>query len=146
VDYLNLMTAYTKEQKKYEEIGAIAVGLRGLTYRWAPIVTATQLNRQGLGKANPGIDKTAQSIEGSYCADFQASIFQLPEQREMHVISIGVQKTRFGDKGMVKMFGVDFPKMTIHELDQSTEGVMGVPVMAAGPQNAQEDFDGEVFG
>lgn len=146
VDYLNLMTAYTKEQKKYEEIGAIAVGLRGLTYRWAPIVTATQLNRQGLGKANPGIDKTAQSIEGSYCADFQASIFQLPEQREMGVINIGVQKTRFGDKGMVKMFGVDFPKMTIHELDQSTEGVMGVPAMASGPQNAQEDFDGEVFG
>lgn len=146
VDYLNLMTAYSKDQKKYEEIGTIAVGLRGLTYRWAPIVTATQLNRQGLGKANPGIDKTAQSIEGSFCADFQASIFQLPEQREMGVINIGVQKTRFGDKGMVKMFGVDFPKMTIRELDQSTEGMMGVPAAVSDSRNAQDEFDGDVFG
>ena len=140
VDYLNLMTAHSKDKKKYEEIGEIAVGLRGLSYRFAPIVTATQLNREGMGRANPGIEKTAQSIEGSYCADFQASIFQLPEQREMGVINIGIQKTRFGDKGKVKMFGVDFPKMTIHELDQSTEGVMGVPAMAAA-KNEASDFE-----
>jgi len=145
VDYLNLMTAHAKDKKKYEEIGDIAVGLRGLSYRYAPIVTATQLNRSGMGKANPGLDKTADSVEGTFCADFQASIFQLPEQREMGVINIGVQKTRFGDKGKVKMFGVDFPKMTIHELDQSTEGVMGVPAMGA-PKNDAEDFEGDVFG
>lgn len=144
VDYLNLMTAHEKDKKKYEEIGDLSVGLRRLSYRFAPVVTATQLNRSGMGKANPGIDKTAQSIEGSYCADFQASIFQLPEQREMGVINIGIQKTRFGGKGQVKMFGVDFPRMTIHELDQSTEGVMGVPVM--GPKNNADDFEGDVFG
>lgn len=144
VDYLNLMTAHSKDKKKYEEIGDIAVGLRGLSYRFAPIVTATQLNREGMGRANPGIEKTAQSIEGSYCADFQASIFQLPEQREMGVINIGIQKTRFGDKGMVKMFGVDFPKMTIRELDSSTEGIMGAPAVAI--KNDAEDFEGEVFG
>lgn len=129
VDYLNLMTAHSKDKKKYEEIGELAVGLRRLSYTYAPVVTATQLNRSGMGRANPGLDKTADSVEGSFCADFQASIFQLPEHREMGVINIGIQKTRFGDKGKVKMFGVDFPKMTIRELDETTEGVMGVAVV-----------------
>ena len=144
VDYLNLMTAHSKDKKKYEEIGELAVGLRRLSYRFAPIVTATQLNRSGMGKANPGLDKTADSVEGTFCADFQASIFQLPEQREMGVINIGIQKTRFGDKGKVKMFGVDFPKMTIRELDESTESIMGsASVSEAG---ASQDFEEDIFG
>ena len=139
VDYLNLMTAHAKDKKKYEEIGELAVGLRRLSYNYAPIVTATQLNRSGMGRANPGLDKTADSVEGSFCADFQASIFQLPEHREMGVINIGIQKTRFGDKGKVKMFGVDFPKMTIRELDETTEGVMGVSVSERSEADAFED-------
>jgi len=143
VDYLNLMTAHSKDKKKYEEIGELAVGLRRLSYTFAPIITATQLNRSGMGKANPGLDKTADSVEGSFCADFQASIYQLPEQREMGVINIGIQKTRFGDKGRVKMFGVDFPKMTIKELDESTESVMGSA--SSVETGASQSFEDDIF-
>ena len=123
VDYLNLMTANMKDVKKYEEVGMIAVGLRRLSYMFAPIVTATQLNRSGMGRAAPELDKTASSIEGAFCTDFQAGIWQLPEDRAAGIIKMVVQKTRFGDKGSVKAFGADFSHMTIRELSDETEEI-----------------------
>ena len=84
IDYINLLKPVTDKSTMYENIKSIAEDIRALSYIFTcPIITATQLNRDGLNTANPGMDATSESMGLAHTADFMASIWSTEAEKSL---------------------------------------------------------------
>ena len=121
VDYLNLIKAAKSYNGTYDEVKAIAENLRASTYLFEiPIISATQLNRKGFGKEDPGMEATSESIGLSFTADAQFSIWTTPEQKQQGIINIGIQKNRFGPNAGNVPVKIDYTTLTLEEFPEDT--------------------------
>lgn len=129
IDYLNLILSGKKTNGKYEEVLEVAEQLRGQSYRFGcPFISATQLNRDGYGKENPGMETTSESSGLCATVDGQYSIFQSDSDRELGIIRLGIQKQRDGEKGGVDVIRVDYPTMTLTEVNDDLDVPSGSPM------------------
>jgi replicative DNA helicase len=115
LDYVNLLSS-SIGNNSYERIKHATEQLRALTYHFdCPIITATQLNRQGYNEINPGLSTIGESIGLAATADCIMSIWQEEEDAELGIIKLGMMKNRFGANfGSVTM-RIDYSTLTLTE-------------------------------
>ena len=117
LDYINLLTS-TVGNGLYEKIKYIVEQTRALTYIFAcPLITATQLNRSGVGTMNPKTDTVSESFGLPATADVMISIFQSDEDRELGIIRFGLMKNRYGQRDISSPMKIDYPTLTITDSD-----------------------------
>ena len=113
VDYVNLLKS-NRGTNSYERVKYATEELRALSYVFsAPIVTATQLNRQGYSETNPELDTISESIGLAATADCIFGIWQQEEDAELGIIKIGMMKNRYGPNFGSKSFNINYDTLTI---------------------------------
>lgn len=118
VDYVNLLRS-DMGHNSYERIKYTTEELRALSYTFAcPIITATQLNRQGYNEINPGLDTVGESYGLAATADAIFSIWREEEDIDQGILRLGVMKSRFGENYGSTMMEINYDTLT---LKQSTE-------------------------
>lgn len=121
VDYINLLHS-TIGNSIYERIKVVTEQLRALSYVFnIPIVSATQLNREGYEISNPGLKTLSESMGTGHTADVILSVWQEDTDKELGIINMGMMKNRFGPNfGSCKM-RIDYSTLTIKEDEISNE-------------------------
>lgn len=137
VDYINICASYrlkgNANANSYTVIKAIAEELRGLAVEFnVPLVTATQVNREGYKSSDFGLEDTAESFGLPATADLFLALIQTPELAELNHILFKQLKNRYGDIGRYRTFvvGVDKSKMQLYDVEDSAQaGLHEGPVM-----------------
>lgn len=115
LDYINLLHT-TLGTNTYERIKYCTEQLRALSYVFnCPIVSATQLNREGYNTTDPGLNTISESMGLAATADVIMSIWQEDTDRELGVIKLGIMKNRFGANYGHCIMRIDYSTLTITE-------------------------------
>lgn len=120
IDYLTLLKAGIKVDGLYESGKCMAEEVRALSYPvnfGCPFLTAMQANRSAYDVEDPGLNTTGESMGIPMTVDFQASVWSTPEDRELGIIKMGIQKSRFGPNFGVQGFRVNYDTLSIDESD-----------------------------
>ena len=100
----------------YERVKIATEQVRALSYQFnCPVLTATQLNRQGYDTADPSLDTIGESIGLAMGADAIFSVFQNENDRDLDIIRMGVMKNRFGPNHGTSEFSIHYPTLTISD-------------------------------
>lgn len=122
VDYLNLVLPNSKIDGMYESIKLVAEQLRGLSYKFnAPVISATQVNRQGMNNENVDLQNISESSGQAATADFIGMIYQTPDDRSNGVLNLRVCKNRFGAPGRSLQFMLNNKTLELKDLEQASE-------------------------
>ena len=111
----------------YGYIKAIAEELRGLAVEFnLPIVTATQINREGFNNSDIDMTNVSESIGLPATVDFMFGIVVNEKLDELNQIQIKQLKNRYSDMSQYRRFciGVDKGKMKHYDLENPTEDLM----------------------
>jgi len=121
LDYINLLHT-TIGNSIYERIKVVTEQLRALSYIFnIPVISATQLNREGYEISNPGLKTLSESMGTGHTADVILSIWQEDTDKELGVINMGLMKNRFGPNfGSIKM-RIDYSTLTLKEDEINNE-------------------------
>jgi len=115
LDYVNLLMSTTGETS-YERIKVCTEQLRALSYNFnCPIVSATQLNRDGYEITDPGLKTISESMGLAMTGDVILSIWQEDTDKELGVIKMGFMKNRFGPNFGHCSMRIDYTTLTITE-------------------------------
>ena len=119
LDYLNLLHS-TVGSNSYERIKNVTEQVRAMTYIFnCPIISATQLNRQGFGSDNPDLATISESVGLAATADVIVSIYQNAEDRELGIIRLGMMKNRYGPRGHTQAMRIDYSTLTITQAEEN---------------------------
>jgi replicative DNA helicase len=124
LDYVNLLNSTTGDSS-YERIKICTEQLRALTYAFScPIISATQLNRDGYEITDPGLKTISESIGLAMTGDVILSIWQEDTDKELGVIKMGFMKNRFGPNFGHCSMRIDYSTLSITEDEHinDTEG------------------------
>lgn len=123
VDYVNLLRS-DQGTNSYERIKYATEELRALSYVFGcPIITATQLNRQGYSEVNPGLETVGESYGLAATADAIFSIWREEEDIDMGVLKLGVMKNRFGENYGTVMMEIDYDTLTLKEASEQVQNI-----------------------
>ena len=115
LDYVNLLRAPMGDSS-YERIKICTEQLRALSYTFnCPIISATQLNREGYETTDPGLKTISESIGLAMTGDVILSIWQEDTDKELGVIKMGFMKNRFGPNFGHCAMRIDYSTLTITE-------------------------------
>ena len=121
IDYLNICASSRLKSsailQSYNYVKAIAEELRGIAVEYdVPIITSSQLNREGFSNSDPGLENTSESFGLPATADLMLAIISSEEMDNLNQIMIKQLKNRFGDTNFRKKFviGIDKPKMKLY--------------------------------
>lgn len=115
LDYVNLLNS-TYGDSSYERIKICTEQLRALSYQFnCPIISATQLNREGYEISDPGLKTISESIGLAMTGDVILSIWQEDTDKELGVIKMGFMKNRFGPNFGHCAMRIDYSTLTITE-------------------------------
>jgi replicative DNA helicase len=118
IDYINLLKPIGKNLNSYSEIKEIAEQLRALSFKYnIPFVTASQLNRGAFNTTSPGMEGISESIGLAATCDVICSLWQEPEDKELGLIHLGMQKNRFGVNYGHCTFKVKYETLTLTEVN-----------------------------
>lgn len=123
VDYINICASSRYKSyaglNSYTIVKSIAEELRGLAVEFdVPILTATQVNREGIKNQKPDMTATSDSIGLPQTLDWLAVIVSNEQLEQMNRQLIMLLKSRFGNKKNVtaKTIGVDFDYMRYYDI------------------------------
>ena len=126
VDYLNICVSsrlrYGQNVGSYAYIKSIAEELRGLAQEYnIPLVTATQLNREGSRSSDAGLEHTSESWGLPATADFMAAIISNDHLASLNQYLFKQLKNRYADLNRYSRFivGVDKEKMRLYNVENS---------------------------
>lgn len=115
LDYVNLLLS-TVGDTSYERIKVCTEQLRALSYQFnCPIISATQLNRDGYEITDPGLKTISESMGLAMTGDVILSIWQEDTDKELGVIKMGFMKNRFGPNFGHCSMRIDYTTLTITE-------------------------------
>jgi len=115
LDYVNLLHS-SMGDSSYERVKICTEQLRALSYTFnCPVVTATQLNREGYEITDPGLKTISESIGLAMTGDVIMSIWQEDTDKELGVIKMGLMKNRFGPNFGHCPMRIDYSTLTITE-------------------------------
>ena len=115
LDYINLLHCPVGINS-YERIKYASEQVRALSYVYrCPIISATQINRQFLTEANPGVEGISESIGLASTADCIMSIWQEQEDTELGIIRLGMMKNRYGQNFGSCEMSIDYSTLTLTE-------------------------------
>jgi archaellum biogenesis ATPase FlaH len=128
VDYINICTSSRIKPggniNSYTYIKSIAEELRGFAVEQVvPLITATQVNREGFGNSDIGMENTAESFGLPATADLFLALITSEELEALNQIMIKQLKNRYNDPTIHRRFvvGVDRTKMRLYDVDQSAQ-------------------------
>ena len=142
VDYMNICISTSLKGTKApldQHVVAISEELRGLAVEYdLPIVTATQLNREGFKKNDPGMDDTAQAFGVVFVGDFIIALVRTDESDAKGQILCIQLKNRESSASEMKRFfmGVNITKMQFYDVEDG--GLMNEATEAKIAQNYYE--------
>lgn len=123
VDYVNLLKSEAGTNS-YERIKYATEELRALSYVFScPVITATQLNRQGYNEINPGLDTVGESYGLAATADAIFSIWREEEDIDLGVLKLGVMKNRFAENHGSVIMEIDYDTLTLKEATEQVQNI-----------------------
>ena len=148
VDYLNLAASARIKMgsnvNSYGYIKAIAEELRGLAVEYeVPVVSATQVNREGMKSSDFDLTNTSESIGLPYTADLMFALISDEELEELNQIVVKQLKNRYSSVTSPKRFviGIDRKYMRFYNVDSSAQ-----KNLLDGPEDIETTFDKTSFG
>jgi len=126
LDYLNLLNS-PSSTNMYEKVKNISEQLRAISYTYnIPIISASQIIRQGFNTENPSLDMISEGISLANTADCVFNIWQSDEDKENGYINMGIAKNRFGPNFGSTLLRIDYSTLTLEEEDirNDTEELM----------------------
>lgn len=138
IDYLNICCSSrfknNSNVNSYSYVKAISEEIRGLAVEFnVPIVTATQINREGLNSSDVDMTNTSESIGAPASADIMWAIIATEELLALNQYMFKQLKNRFYDIDRMKRFvvGVDKGKMRIYNVENIAQDNISndVPIM-----------------
>ena len=148
VDYLNIMSSSRLRNlggsvNSYSMIKSIAEEVRGLAVEYAvPIVTATQVNREGWGNSDVDLDNVSESFGLPATADFMAALIQNEEHELKGLIICKQLKNRYSDMNKLRTFALGVDKARMKLFDAEDDMSEDIPVMDTGHiSETTEGFD-----
>jgi len=128
IDYINICCSSRIKPgsniNSYSYIKAISEELRGLAVELnLPIVTATQLTREGFGSSDPDMTDTAESFGLPATADFMFVMITNEELDSLDQMLMKQIKNRYGDVTKNKRFtvGVDRAKQRFYDVEEKQQ-------------------------
>jgi replicative DNA helicase len=128
IDYLNICISSRIKMggsvNSYTYVKAIAEEIRGLAVEFnVPIVTATQMNREGFTNSDPGLEHTSESFGLPATADLMLAMTTNEQLASQNQLLIKQLKNRYRDENIDKRFliGIDKPKMRLFDLDPQAQ-------------------------
>ena len=130
IDYINICTSVRVKQTEgsYGYIKAITEEFVGLAQQQnVPLISATQLNRQGSASSEPTMTDVAESYGLTHPADMIMAITQNADMKALNQYQIIQVKNRFRDENENRKFviGVDKSKMRLYDVEQSAQNLSG---------------------
>ena len=123
VDYVNLIEASPATGDSYTDVKKVSEQLRALSYIFSvPVISATQLNRSGYDKQNPGLETTSESMGLAHTADVQFAVWSNETDKDLGIIHLGMQKNRFGPNFGTKALRIDYDTLRVY---QSNDDIIG---------------------
>jgi len=124
VDYINLIAPPTNGLNSYESIKHITESLRALSYTFScPVISATQATRSAVNSGELDLDKTSESMGLSHTVDAQFSIWTEEGDNDLGIIHMGIVKNRFGPRKHTTILGIDYPTLTLKEIDDENSQI-----------------------
>jgi len=130
IDYINICASSRFTQgsnvNSYTYIKSIAEELRGLAVEQnVPIVSATQLTRQGFTSTDVDMEDTAESFGLPATCDYMFALTRTDELIALNQMLVKQLKNRYGDKNRYRRFiiGVDQAKMRYYDLQESAQTI-----------------------
>lgn len=129
VDYLNICASvrYGYSENSYTYVKGVAEELRGLGVELdVPMITATQVNREGFNSSDFGMGESSDSLGVPMTADSMFAIFSPEELKKIGQYRIKFLKSRDTNPGELPSFliGVDYDKMRLYNLEQDAQEVI----------------------
>lgn len=132
VDYINICLSQRYKAggnaNSYTIVKATAEELRGMAVEFdVPIVTATQVNRDGMDNSDIDMTNTSESMGLPMSLDIFFALIPTEELEKMNQIMIKQLKNRFGDINYYKRFvvGIDRAKMRLYDVETTAQdGIM----------------------
>lgn len=128
LDYMNICASSrfknNSNVNSYTYVKAIAEEIRGLAVEFnVAVVTATQLNREGLNSSDIDMTNTSESIGAPASADIMWAIIATEELLELGQYMVKQLKNRFSDIEKNKRFvvGVDKSKMRLYNVEETAQ-------------------------
>ena len=119
IDYLNLINPSTKNLNSYESVKEIAEQLRAMAFKFnIPVVSASQVNRTGHGKADPGMENISESIGLPATCDVLCALWQEDTDRTLGILNMSIKKNRFGANFGAWAFKVKYETLTLKETNK----------------------------
>lgn len=143
VDYLNLCTSSRIKMSgkdSYGYIKAISEELRGLAVEFnLPIVSATQLNREGFTNSDADLTHTSESFGLPQTADFMAVLISTEELDSLGQYMVKQLKNRYNPITYMRKFviGVDRDKMRLYDVEEEAQ-----PINDVKPSGMKDKFKG----
>ena len=152
IDYLNICTSARMKGmggaiNSYTFIKSIAEEIRGLAVEFnVPIMTATQVNREGFDSSDVDLTNTSESFGLPATADLMFALISNEELESLNQIMVKQLKNRYNDLAINKRFviGVDRSKMRLYDVESTAQDLMGVVTKPAIPinNNSNDSFTG----
>lgn len=128
IDYLNICASSrikpNANANSYTLVKAIAEEIRALAVEYdVPILTATQVNRNGINNSNIEMTDTSESMGLVHALDLYLALIRTEELDAMNQIMVKQLKNRYGDPSFYKRFtvGVDLARMRIFNVEESAQ-------------------------
>lgn len=128
IDYLNICKSsrvkFSSSMNTYVYVKMIAEEIRGLAVEFnVPVVSATQLNREGFTNSDPGMEHTSDSFGLPATADMLLAMVSNEELIALNQLSIKQIKNRYGDLSTHTRFhvGCDRRKMRLYNIEESAQ-------------------------
>lgn len=128
VDYMNICSSSRYKNNisvnSYSFVKSIAEELRGLAVEFnVPLITATQVNRNGTNNSDIELTDTSDSMGGPMSADLLLALISTEELEELGQIMFKQLKNRYNDPTIHKRFvvGIDRAKMRLYDVEQSAQ-------------------------
>lgn len=125
IDYINICASSRYKTlsgvNSYSYIKAIAEELRGLAVEFElPIMTATQINRQGFSDNAPDMTSTSESFGLPATLDWFIAISQDDVLKDNNQQLVHLLKTRWGSKASIKpeLLNIDWDKMRYTDVEK----------------------------
>lgn len=159
VDYLNIMSSSRIKMganvNSYGYIKAISEELRGLAVENnVALITATQVNRQGMGSSDPDMTEVADSVGTTFTADFFFALSATEEMVKLNQLVFTQLKNRYNDLNFMRKFivGCDRSRSLLYNIESTavTDGLENDPSFKdfanTYVQAADDDFSTEPAG
>ena len=122
IDYLNICASSRLKrstENSYNYVKSIAEELRALGQELVvPVVTATQTNRSGVNTSDFDESAISDSFGGPMTFDFLCAIAQTDQLRGLGQAAISILKSRYGEKGLTYIVGLELGKMRFYDMDE----------------------------